>query len=118
MSINADKTQIIHFRQSSKPQSSHAFYFESRILETVKHYKYLGVTLDEHIDFELNSSILADAAGRALGAIRSKLKYLKKESGNSQNDDKNSLYQTDRLWYKNLITTPTDGARVEVSNVS
>ena len=35
------------------------------------------MTLDEHVDFELNSSILAEAAGRALGAIRSKLKQLK-----------------------------------------
>ena len=29
------------------------------------------------MDFELNASILAEAAGRALGAIRSKLKHLK-----------------------------------------
>ena len=77
MSINADKTQIVHFRQWSKPQSPFIFHFESHNLKTVRYYKYLGVTLDEHIDFELNSSILADAAGRALGAIRSKLKNLK-----------------------------------------
>ena len=43
--------------------------------------EYLGVVLDEHMDFELNASIPAEAAGRALGAIRSKLKYLK-ECGN------------------------------------
>ena len=77
MSINADKTQIVHFRQWSKPQSSFTFRFKSQILKTVRYYKYLGITLDEHVDFDLNSSILADVAGRALGAIRSKLKNLK-----------------------------------------
>ena len=40
-------------------------------------YKYLGVLFDEFINFESNASLLADAAGRALGAIRSKLKHLK-----------------------------------------
>ena len=77
MAINAGKTQIVHFRHSNKQQSAHSFQFGSHILETVGFYKYLGVTLDEHLEFELNSSILADAAGRALGAIRSKLKNVK-----------------------------------------
>ena len=77
MAINPDKTQIVHFRHHNTTKTTISFKFGSETLKTVTHYKYLGVTLDEHIDFELNSSILADAAGRALGAIRSKLKQLK-----------------------------------------
>ena len=48
-------------------------------------YKYPGVIFDEFLDFELNASILSDAAGRALGAIRSKLKNLKECGYNSFN---------------------------------
>ena len=29
-------------------------------MKTVQNYKYLGVVLDEHMDFELNASILAE----------------------------------------------------------
>ena len=54
MSINSDKTQIVHFRNSSMPQSSYAFYFESQPLRTVDHYKYLGVIFDENLNFDMN----------------------------------------------------------------
>ena len=77
MYVNSDKTQVVHFRQHCVEQSQYIFKLGSDVLKTVQNYKYLGVVLDEHMDFELNASILAEAAGRALGAIRSKLKYLK-----------------------------------------
>ena len=78
MSVNSDKTQVVHFRQHCVEQSQCIFKLGSDVLKTVQNYKYLEVVLDEHMDFELNASIfLAEAAGRALGAIRPKLKYLK-----------------------------------------
>ena len=77
MSINVDKTQVVHFRKPTKAQTEFVFQFGSSYLKTVKKYKYLGVIFDEFLDFKLNSSTLADAAGRALGAIRFKLKNLK-----------------------------------------
>ena len=40
-------------------------------------YKYLGVIFDEHLSFEQNATVLADAACRALGAVRSKFKNIK-----------------------------------------
>ena len=77
MAVNTDKTKVVHFRQRSHVQTIYNFYLGSDVLEIVAHYKYLGVIFDEFLDFEHNASVLADAAGRALGAIRTKLKYLK-----------------------------------------
>ena len=77
MAVNTDKTKVVHFRSNSVNRTVYDFYLGSITLETVSHYKYLGVLFDENLSFELNASLLADAAGRALGAIRSKLKYLK-----------------------------------------
>ena len=58
-------------------QTSFDFYLGSDSLEKVTVYKYLGVTFDQFLDFEENAIILSGAAGRALGAIRTKLKFLK-----------------------------------------
>ena len=54
-------------------------------MQIVESYKYFGVTFDEFLNFQLNSSTLAGAACRALGAIRSKLKNLKEIGYNSYN---------------------------------
>ena len=40
-------------------------------------YKYLGVILDEFLNFESRVQVLSEAAGRALGAVILKFKTLK-----------------------------------------
>ena len=45
--------------------------------KNVLNYKYLGVLIDEHLSFACNAEALAGAAGRALGLIRFKLRFLK-----------------------------------------
>ena len=77
MAVNNEKTKIVHFRKQSVCQTGYNFRLGSTILETVLQYKYLGVVFDDNLSFEPNASLLAAAAGRALGAIRSKLTYLK-----------------------------------------
>ena len=77
MSINNDKTQVVHFRQPKKSKSDFDFTFGNSSLETVPVYKYLGVMFDEYLTFDINATVLAGAATRALGAIRSKFKDLK-----------------------------------------
>ena len=83
MAINADKTQIVHFRRPSTEKTNVTFHFGDKCLEIVSFYKYLGVQFDENLNFEKNAVVLADAAGRAPGAIRSKLKNLKECGFNS-----------------------------------
>ncbi len=47
------------------------------LLKLVDKYKYLGILLQEHLDFNIKASVLASAAGRILGAIISKFKSFK-----------------------------------------
>ena len=85
MAINNDKTQVVHFRRPCSPKSNIEFRFGDIHLSTVSVYKYLGVMFDEFIAFDINATVLADAAGRALGAIRSKFKDLKQCGYNTFN---------------------------------
>ena len=77
MSVNTDKTKVIHFRKNSSSQTMYDFRLGSVSVEKLSCYKYLGVLFDEYLSFEQNAKLLAESAGRALGAIRYKLKYLK-----------------------------------------
>ena len=47
------------------------------MLLLVPDYKYLGVYLDEHMAFKKTANALSEAASRALGAIRYRLRFLK-----------------------------------------
>ena len=39
------------------------------LIEIVDRYKYLGVMLHEHLDYDIIADLLASAAVRALGAV-------------------------------------------------
>ena len=72
-------------------------------IEITKCYKYLGVIVDEHIEFKECVKVLADSSGRALGAIVSKIKQLKDIGYNTLS----KLYNTGvvpimDLWFRNL----------------
>ncbi len=47
------------------------------MLNIVDIYKYLGVVLQENLDFKVTEEVVAGAAGKALGAIISQFKCLK-----------------------------------------
>ena len=47
----------------------------SENLEVVSQYKYLGLVLNEFLDFSITAALLAESAGRALGAIYSKYRH-------------------------------------------
>ena len=77
LSVNKEKTKIVHFRTSRTRKTNYNFNFDKEKLEIVPHYKYLGVIMDEHLTFERCSQTLADSGGRALGAIWAKFKLLR-----------------------------------------
>ena len=77
LSLNKDKTEVVHFRPSRSQKSNTTFRYGQCELKTVSKYKYLGVILDEFLNFELCTKALATAGGRALGGIISKFKVLK-----------------------------------------
>ena len=77
LSVNADKTKVMHFRQKNKCRSKRVFKINEACLETVSQYKYLGVLLDEHMDFSKTAELLASSAGRALGSVINKVRLNK-----------------------------------------
>lgn len=77
LTVNIDKTKVVHFRNKRKRATEHQFKLNDRVIERVEKYKYLGVYLDEYLDMENTANILSEAAGRALGAVISKFQKLR-----------------------------------------
>ena len=75
--VNEDKTKIMHFRSSRSRKTEFVFKYGVEELEIVKHYKYLGIILDEFMKFDDVADTLAGAGGRALGSIISKFRTFK-----------------------------------------
>jgi hypothetical protein len=62
----------MHFRKVRQARSQYVFKYGNIDLEVVNKYKYLGIALNEHLNFTVTADILAGAGGRALGSIISK----------------------------------------------
>ena len=75
--VNETKTQVVHFRNKRSDITNYSFMYNGKELEIKNNYRYLGVILDDHLDLSHCTQTLADAAGRALGAIISKFKSLR-----------------------------------------
>lgn len=74
MTVNLDKTKVIHFRSPSTPKSNMAFHFGHDDIETACQYTYLGILLTEHLDYTAMAAQVAKSANRALGLVISKYK--------------------------------------------
>ena len=74
LSINSEKTQITHFRNKGKKQSNFTFQFGQTPLSYTSSYKYLGFIFNETMSFKEGRKALSESAGRALGAVLSKVK--------------------------------------------
>lgn len=77
MKVNSQKTKVVHFRKKRKRLTDFIFHYNTDVIEKVPHYRYLGLFLDEHLDFRYGIDMLNDSGSRALGAIISKFKSLK-----------------------------------------
>lgn len=77
MKVNVEKTKIVHFRAPRCTRTKFCFKYDNCIIEIVDSYKYLGVYLDEHLNFYKCTDILTESAGRALGGVIAKFKSLK-----------------------------------------
>ena len=76
LSLNKDKTKIMHFRKVRQKRTDFQFTFDNNTLEIVDSYKYLGIMLNEHLNFNVSADVLASAGGRALGSIITKFRNL------------------------------------------
>ena len=74
--ISQPRTNIVHFRPKRINRSNFEFRLSGFKVEFVRSYKYLGVIFDVYLSFEDCINTLAQSAGRALGGIISKSKFI------------------------------------------
>ena len=72
MTVNVNKSNIVHFRNPVARQTDRIFKCGNSILKIVDSYTYLGVLLTEHLDFKLTAKFVAQSASRALGLLIAK----------------------------------------------
>jgi len=74
MVVNPVKSNVVHFRPKSITRSAVNFICGENTLNTTAKYTYLGLLLDEFLDFNLTAKAVAQSAGRALGLLIAKFK--------------------------------------------
>ena len=67
--VNIDKTSVMHFHKPSVPRTDHQFTFGDQHISYSDKYRYLGLELNEYMDYTHTANVLSDASGRALGAV-------------------------------------------------
>ena len=77
LSVNIDKTKVIHFRKASDPCTNFSFKLGDKHIDIVRSYRYLGLELNETLDFTYSGQTLSDAGSRALGALT--FKYIRSQ---------------------------------------
>ena len=74
--INAAKSNVVHFRPPSISRSDTVFKCNDNIIEYSSNYTYLGLVLNEHLDYNVTAKAVAASANRALGLVIAKCKIL------------------------------------------
>ena len=90
MSVNASKSNVVHFRPNSIPKTGHGFTCGEHHLVISDRYTYLGLTLNEYLDFNVTARAVAQSASRALGLLIAKSKCM----GGMPYDVYSKLYAT------------------------
>ena len=75
LEANLLKTEILHVRKSLVPCSKFQFKFGKRDIHNCQQYKYLGLYIDQFLNFEKMSNLLAEPSKRALNGPRVNLAY-------------------------------------------
>ena len=76
ISVNTAKSNVVHFRPESIYRTNNAFTFGNGSIETIGQYKYLGVVLSEHLDYDIMTKAVAQSASHALGLLIAKCKTM------------------------------------------
>ena len=69
LSVNADKTKVLHFRNNPQTRSTFVFRCGESKVDYESSYKYLGFWFDEHLDLSKSVREITKSASRALGAV-------------------------------------------------
>ena len=76
LNLNMDKTKLVHYRIHGQDRSHNEFKFGEDTIQIVDKYKYLGLWIHEHLDYKVTVQPLASSAGRALGCLITKFRYM------------------------------------------
>ena len=74
MTINEEKSNFIHFRPNSTKRTESIFICGGKQLHVVDRYKYLGLLMTEHLNYEEIARHVARSASRALSLLITKYK--------------------------------------------
>ena len=74
MSVNEEKTKVVHFRNPSVPPTNFMFWCGPTSIARQDIYTYLGLVLTEHLDFDIMAKTVAQSPCRALGVVIAKCK--------------------------------------------
>ena len=74
MSVNGEKSNIMHFRSPSMPATKVSFECGDVHMKLTDKYIYLGLLLTEYLDYNEMAKVVAKSASRALGLVISKSK--------------------------------------------
>ena len=74
MCINNEKTKIVHFRNPSNMRSNFHFICGDKDIDFTDKYKYLGLILNEYLDYHVTAKAVSQSDGRALGLLIAKSK--------------------------------------------
>ena len=72
LSVNENKTQVIHFRKCNVPETKKDFKYGDTILDKTDKYKYLGLQLHYSLGYNETVNPLITSSSRALGMLTSK----------------------------------------------
>jgi hypothetical protein len=72
LTVNKNKTQIIHFRKQNSPETNVSFKYGETLLNKVNQYRYLGLNLDYCMNYNTTVQTVVNASSRALGMLTSK----------------------------------------------
>ena len=73
LEANLLKTEVMHVRQPLVQRSRYNFKFGQRKINFCQSYKYLGLTINQFLDFGKMSNSFSDPADRALSAVIGKM---------------------------------------------
>ncbi|XP_076072119.1 uncharacterized protein LOC143043825 [Mytilus galloprovincialis] len=90
MTVNYDKSKVMHIRKTTVNQCGHTFMFGDKTLELTSKYRYLGLVICEHTDFTTATHELLTAGSRALGSLTSKYYNM----GNMDYDTYTKIYDS------------------------
>ena len=69
MEVNINKTENIHFRKKCCERTQGDFHLSGFNIEICENYKYIGIILNEFLDYTETANVLSEAAGRAFSSL-------------------------------------------------